>query len=282
MPSSADVKKLILDKAPIEQIYAKANLLKPLELVLLKAEGGDEVQKIMNSPEFVPLWVNKFNALRLTRDPSFRFRDPAPQSKADFYCGYVLYLAALNVKRTDEDKYSYYLSAALRFNSFHAFQECLHSLVHLGQNYSTKKELNDAVSYLSSVALQIPSKNTPSSLLLANTWFYFASFYSKLGCEGEAVECYKKCWANLHLAELTESNSEKAIHNAYFGEGIKLSNAYGLNTLTDIKERCLTVANGALTAQVRNSIEADLVDKLTPECKEISEEKSIRNKLSIL
>ncbi|HEN5506354.1 TPA: Dot/Icm T4SS metaeffector MesI, partial [Legionella pneumophila] len=95
MPNSLkDVQKLICDEGITDNVITTLSRLKPFDLAMLKATSDNKVKTLLDSDELKPFWVNKFNKLRLEKDHIFQFRNPDPQSRADFYCGYVLYLAA--------------------------------------------------------------------------------------------------------------------------------------------------------------------------------------------
>lgn len=267
MPSSmSDMKRVIhsLNKIMGDESISTDDLimelykLRPLDLAMLKAMGNDEVQKRLNSPELVPFWVNKFNKLRLERNHSFQFRDQAPQSEADFYCGYVLYLVALKEKQKTEDSdYNKYLTLSMTtFNCFYAAQEILtHAIVNC-KNELKRENLDKLYDYITKQESQIQQFKTPGCLLLANTYFYLAGFYQRLNHKRESAECYRVCWEQLHLAQLLETSSEREIHNAYFEQGLAASNVFKLNSISEIKDRFLELALEALPEPIRNATQA--------------------------
>ncbi len=255
-----DVQKLICDEGITDNVITSLSRLKPFDLAMLKATSDNEVKTLLDSDELKPFWVNKFNKLRLEKDHTFQFRNPEPQSRADFYCGYVLYLAALKEKQKEVSNYYDYLNLSFTtFNCFYAAQEILTFLIEVCKNDSKRENIDLLYNSVTSQSTQIQEHKTPGCLLLANAYFYLAGFYQRLDLKAESIECYKECWEQLHLAQLLETDSEREIHNAYFNKGLATSNAFGLNSISEIKARCLGLASEALPYPVRNAKEANAV-----------------------
>ena len=258
MPTPQDELNKAIAHASTDDLVTILYKLKSQDLALLKAEGTPSTQEALNRPELTPFWEDQFNKLRLKRDPGFQFRDPSPQSCADFYCGYILYLASIKVKATDVFKYNHYIKLSIvQFNSFHAHQAVLNTLVLQYRNSTEKEELDTFCAYVTKQYSLLLNFKTPGFLLLANTFYYLATFYQNLGLREESIACYQECWKHLHCAKLLERNSERDIHNAYFGQGLIFSNAFRLSTIDAIKDNFLTVAKEALPAHVRRTIETE-------------------------
>ncbi|QEY52358.1 hypothetical protein FQU71_14625 [Legionella longbeachae] len=259
MPGSMrDVEDLICEDGITDEVTLLLHKLKPIELALLKATGSDIVRKQLDSPELGPFWVNKFNKLRVANDHAFQFRNPEPQSRADFYCGYVLYLASLKEnKNTNNNKYNDYLILSLsRFHCFYAAQEVLTHLIMNCEKNLNIENVNTLYEFMTRMEYLIQQHKTPGCLLLAHTYFYLAGFYQSLDLKKESTECYSSCWEQLHLAQLLESISEREIHNAYFGQGLAMSNAFGLDSISEIKDRCRQFNPKVFTDALRSATEA--------------------------
>ncbi|HHL3493435.1 TPA: Dot/Icm T4SS effector metaeffector MesI [Legionella pneumophila] len=254
------LKKLICDLGITDDVITTLSRLKPFDLAMLKATSSIKVKTLLDSDELKPFWVNKFNKLRLEKDHTFQFRNPDPQSRADFYCGYVLYLAALKEKQKEVSSYYDYLNLSFKtFNCFYAAQEILTFLISACKNDSKRENIDLLYNFLTSQSTPIQEHKTPGCLLLANAYFYLAGFYQSLDLKAESIECYQECWEQLHLAQLLEADSEREIHNAYFNKGLATSNAFGLSSISEIKARCLDLASEALPYPVRNAREANAV-----------------------
>ncbi|AUH73711.1 Dot/Icm T4SS effector metaeffector MesI [Legionella sainthelensi] len=259
MPGSMrDIEDLICEDGITDEVTLLLYKLKPIDLVMLKVTGSNTLKQQLECPELEPFWVNKFNKLRLENDHAFQFRNPELQSKADFYCGYVLYLAALKeTKIKNNNKYNDYLIISLlQFNCFYAAQELLTHLIMNCKNNLKLENVNTLYDFLMQINSRLQQHQTPGCLLLANTYFYLAGFYQRLNLKRESIECYKSCWEQLHLAELLESTSEREIHNAYFGRGIMLSNAFGLSSIAEIKDHCRQFNSELFTDGFRIAAEA--------------------------
>ncbi len=255
-----DLEKLICDEGITDNVIATLSRLKPFDLAMLKATSGIKVKTLLDSDPLKPFWVNKFNKLRLEKNHTFQFRNPDPQSRADFYCGYVLYLGALKEKQKEVSSYYDYLNLSFTtFNCFYAAQEILTFLIDACKNDSKRENIDLLYNFVTSQSIPIQEHKTPGCLLLANAYFYLAGFYLRLDLKAESIECYKECWEQLHLAQLLETDSEREIHNAYFNKGLTTSNAFGLNSISEIKARCLELASEALPYPARNVMEANAV-----------------------
>ncbi|HAU1152710.1 TPA: hypothetical protein JBI12_12340 [Legionella pneumophila] len=262
MPNSMkEVEKLIRDEGITDNVITSLSRLKAFDLAMLKATSDVKVKTLLDSDLLKPFWVNKFNKLRLEKDHTFQFRNPDPQSRADFYCGYVLYLAALKEKQKEEPSnyYDYLKLSFSTFNCFYAAQEILAFLIGVCKNDSKRDNIDLLYNFVTSQSTPIQEHKTPGCLLLANAYFYLAGFYQRLDLKAESIECYKECWEQLHLAQLLETDSEREIHNAYFNKGLATSNAFGLNSISEIKAHCLDLASDALPYPVRNAKEANAV-----------------------
>ncbi|HAT8180705.1 TPA: hypothetical protein JA361_14945 [Legionella pneumophila] len=262
MPNTMkQVEKLICDEGIAEDTIKSLSKLKAFDLAMLKATGNNKVKSLLDSDELKPFWVNKFNKLRLEKDHIFQFRNPNLQSRADFYCGYVLYLAALKEKTKENigNYYDYLKLSFTTFNCFYAAQEILTSLIGACKNDSKRENIDLLYNCVTSQSTEIQQHKTPGCLLLANAYFYLAGFYQRLNLKAESIECYKACWEQLHLAQLLETDSEREIHNAYFAKGLAASNAFGLSSISEIKARCLDLAAEVLRNPVRSTMEANAV-----------------------
>lgn len=273
MPGSMiDIEDLIREEGITDEVILLLYKLKAMDLAMLKATGSNNLKKQLESPKLEPFWVNKFNKLRLENNHSFQFRNPESQSKADFYCGYVLYLAALKENKSkDNNKYNDYLILSLSlFNSFYAAQEILTHLIMNCKNNLKPENVNTLYDFVIQINSQLQQHQTPGCLLLANAYFYLAGFYQRLNLKRESTECYKSCWEQLHLAQLLESTSERGIHNAYFGQGLAMSNAFGLNSIAEIKDRCRQFNSELFTDAVQIAAEAKAEKTFNREFKSIS------------
>lgn len=239
-------------------IVTMLQLLTPLDLALFKAKCPDYASEILDSPELTVFWTNHFNSIRLQRDPSFQFRDPSPQSRADFYCGYVLYLGAMKEKGKSDEKYrNYLLTSVLKFSSFHAYKELLITTTIDCKKAGELKDINMLYHYITDQSTKLMSFKTPGCLLIANTYFYLSTFYEHLGLDNLVDDCVRKCWTFIHLAGLFEPYSETQIHNAYFGKGLKMSNPFGLSTPYEMKRQILELFGRTLSIPVQKKMETD-------------------------
>jgi hypothetical protein len=283
MTSPVDELCIAFHNGNIEEAETMLYRFDPLEVALMKANGPNEITDMLSRPEFLPFWTNQFRLLRLDRDLGFRFKEPGAQSKADFYCGWILYLSA---QKASVDEGKLYLKIAReKFNSFYAHRETLSRRIgecneHISRDVVDgtkvsnrdaaifdalkKEQLDPLIDYTESNRPYIERFKTPGCLLLATTYYYLASFFQRLGFKEEAGLCYHACWHYLCKAEFYEKESVREIHNAYFGEGLKLSNTLGYTKISELKDGCIEQAGAALTAANRVAIEEEVRDSLAP------------------
>jgi len=259
-------------------LVLKLSLLKPIELALLKANSEPEIKSMLDNTEFTPLWVNKFNLLRIHEKSDFQFRAPGYQSKANFYCGYILYLSALKQKKLGDD-YTEHLSLAIsEFKSFYAYQELIFQLFIEVRNQPNNGNLKFLLNYINTENAELQNLKTPGCLLLAFSYFQLAVLYRSLNFKVLATKCYRECWTNLHLAHLLEKDSEKEIHNAYFGKGLKASNPFELGSIADMKTSFIESAVSFLSVDDLvhyESIALDIFEHKFKKSGTDSEEKSV-------
>ena len=76
-------------------------------------------------------------------------------------------------------------------------------------------------------------------------------------------EACKDLWVNLCLAEMSEEQSVPMIHNAYFGQGLRLSNPTQLSSIAEMKNaaRALIVDIDSLTEEGQRIAEEIMSNK---------------------
>jgi hypothetical protein len=277
------LERLILSNVDKDSMIFFLSRQKPIDLAMLKAKGSPGVKMVLESDELTPLWENKFNALRLKSHPNFQFRDPKPQSKADFYCGYVLFLAALN-EDTASDEYRSYLKLSISaFNSFHAHQELISRLIIDCRGKPTPENINKLVIYINGQKAELQKLKTPGCLLLAHTYLQIASLYGTSD-RNLSRKFYRDCWENLHLAELCEERSENEIENAYFNQGLKFASPFRLNNINEMKAELIKTIQGDLPGSVRLLCEAEAVSIFSENFKkseELEEEETLLTSMQV-
>lgn len=249
----------------------------PLHLAEFCANTDPSTRETLNSDKFAWFWAQRFNNLRVKDNNAFRFRDPTPESKMNFYCGYVLYIEALS----NEDKGQTLLAADYKkkslnlFHSFHALQNILLSLTIACMN-----DCNQTVhllNYIQQNQTQINNFQTPGFLLLADVYFSLMFLYHENREKG--LEYYQKCWQYLHLAELFEKSSSRDIHNAYFGKGLRACSSFEGNTVHDFKNHTHTIAalmNIRISTEHRTLLEGHIEQQLAQEASQQIEQELLR------
>ncbi|STX28574.1 Ankyrin repeat protein [Legionella beliardensis] len=209
----------------------------PLVWLIQFNQRYPEYYDILKLTAFDTLWAEKRAELRISFNPHFTFSSQKYIPDIDFVLGYLLYLAALQAKKNLHDEaFNDYLTHAIHFNSFHARQTYLHHLIM--QKTNSKSASETILSILHNWEPSLAKHGTPGYLLLANNYLHLVVTRLEIKDEDESQHdnIHFYLWKNLVLAELVEPLSQNAINNAYFGEGLKLSNFMQFNSLKELKD----------------------------------------------
>jgi len=187
--------------------------------------------ELLKQDDFAEFWSKRRSEL-----PKYDFQAQPNVPDIDFVLGYVFYLLALNAenKHCQED-FIKYLHLALKFDSIHAAQTFFHKILMSETNDIAKKTENLAAILLHWEHLG-NKHGTPGYLLLANGYLHLVFIYrNKLKSMKIDSLASKSLWKNLVLAQWSELDSKSSIHNAFFGNGLRVSNAAKLTTISDMK-----------------------------------------------
>lgn len=207
-----------------------------------------KLHKLLQLPDFNEFWEERRYELHISTDPFFSFKPQPGVPDCDLVAGYLLYLL--------EQKITHPEFLTDDFLSFHLIRHRLHGytvkIADLKSGFELK--LGQLDKYLYNLEGFAKQQGCPGYLLLAYGYLQAALFnqqLSKVTCE----ESFKYCWKYLHLAALSEKDSEAAIHNAYFGKGLVLSNPFELDTIPRLKEYYRELAGNFLTPKGQSAME---------------------------
>ena len=214
--------------------------LSGLELALFKASADDDLNERLESSELAPLWFNRFNKLRLPNFPAAKFRDPNPQTHADFYCGYVLFSHAQRVTPSNPDYMRYLRLAAFKFGCYYALEviltDCIRAINQPGLTHDVQKKL---ISHCQGVLFQsthhMNALKTPGCLLLSTVYLALTDASQRLALFEEQRWCVYLSRMYFHLAHLQRGQSKAQIYNAYFNQGLSVSNPFGADNFEQIE-----------------------------------------------
>ena len=217
---------------------------------------------ILQHSDFNSYWAEKRSALYSKAE----FKVQNNLSDSDFVLGYIYYLIAL-AKQKEPQVFTAHLNKAIKFHSIHAAQTLFSELL---------KEPNDAAKLvkikdlLDSVKTLATKHGTPGYLLLANIHLHWARITAELKDYPDFNKACTGLWENITLAGLEEENSTAAIYNAYFGQGLVLSNPLGISTIAQLKEKASLLIidngikdNGEKEARTKIKIEPQAASMLT-------------------
>ena len=245
----------------------------PVMLAEFCSDCDDEIRTLLASDHFDRFWTERFNNIAIPTSAEFRFKDPAPQSKMDFYCGYVLFLEALSAKaQNNTQRFIKYRLKALEFNSFHATNILIDELTEDIAN-SHPNKIQVLTNFLKQNVSQIKKFKTPGHLLLVAAYCFLA--FSDRANANEYVE---KCWENLYWSDLLYKKSKKMIYNAYFGANIKLFKDFQVSSMEQLIfmiSDIMTNAGIMLNPKIRGSLK----DKVTRDFNKMFSIKSVDSNL---
>ncbi|MFA6302672.1 MAG: DUF5630 domain-containing protein, partial [Legionella sp.] len=201
------------------------------ERLVLFLVRNSKLLPTLRQPEFADFWAAKRDLLRLADNPAFRFVRQPGMEDADFVTGYLAFLLELK-----SEPNSSFVHKPLDDLSFHMVRKRLsQASIALGST----QELDDVHKFAALLYNKegfAKQFGCPGYLLLFNGYLHLSQNFLRLEKKELAEEAVKNCWKWLHLAELTEQESQASINNCYFGEGLKLSNPFKLEKSADIKE----------------------------------------------
>ncbi|CAM2818330.1 DUF5630 domain-containing protein [Legionella worsleiensis] len=202
----------------------------------------------LKETQYDSFWTNRRMNLRIPGYPDFRFQAQPGISDADFVIGYLLYLLQLKSKKTQSAEDPFFLRVTSSdYLSFHSIRSCLHR-AYTSLNKATEADLNKLAEFLYNLEYFAKKHQCPGYLLVAYGYMRLALKYQQLGLSDPCRAAYTLCWKFLHLAALTETQSEASINNAYFGKGIILSTPFELSSISEMKTYCAQVAGGYLSS----------------------------------
>ena len=223
-----------------EKAMETLSQLSGLELALFKAYADDGLNQRLESHELAPLWFNRFNKLRLPNFPAAKFRDPNPQTRADFYCGYVLFSHAQRVTPSNPDYMRYLHLAAFKFGCYYALEiiliGCIRAINQPGLTHDVQKQLIEhCKDMLFQSTNQINALKTPGCLLLSTVYLALTNASQRFALAEEQRCCVYLSRMYFHLAHLQWSQSKAQIYNAYFNQGLSVSNSFGADSFEQIE-----------------------------------------------
>lgn len=227
-------------------------------------------------------WLKKIQKITIKSNESFSFQIQQDTSPLAIYCGYVLFLQALNYQSSNEILYSQYLDVAIAaFGSFHALNfKAIDLIAQQSLELSALLENETSDSEIDSTVLALPLSEfllhhrdilihgkTPGCLLLANICIFLSNFHQ--GYNSLLSQKFlEDSWQYLHMAYLLENYSAVEINNAYLGKGIAASNHLKIATIFDLKKVVMQEADENLSLGHFQRIESsaeELVKQFFPQ-----------------
>lgn len=222
---------------------------------------------LLKSDSFQSFWAEQRGALKRPHAPEFAFTAQPNIPDVDFVLGYVFYLLAVHPKTSTASR-EIYLIEAEKLNSIHAAQEKLHTLLQSKALESEDQEdkITSIDTFLRKKTASLAKHGTPGYLLLANGYLHIV----KLTLDQKPsinIERYERAcellWKNLILAQEVEMQSTASINNAYFGEGLRLSNPMFLTSIEEIKTLAASrlITDSAIKLRAEKTVREERSDK---------------------
>jgi|GEM_PF-4435717 len=192
-----------------------------------------QYQEIIQQDFFADFWHSSCKKLHLKSVPDFHFVTQPGFSDAEFVLGYIFYLLALQSKqKKQEESYHSYIKKSLAFQSIHAHQHWYH------HKLCTDKPMAEKLQHLAELLYSweffAHKQGTPGYLILANGYWQLVKLAHETK-ENSFENADYLFWKYLYLAKRCEPFCKAAIHNAYFGMGLELSNFFQAATINKIE-----------------------------------------------
>lgn len=221
-----------------------------------------EQDEILTKPPFAEFWEQKKGSV----SGDFIFAKQKQLSDRELVMGYIFYLMSIKAEeKPNNPDQMLYLQKAVNFNSIHAAQTMFHKLL-MKKTPDKFKKMETLEAILFNWECFANKWGTPGYLLIANGYLHLLKLNDSPQTEKYQLASFT-LWKYLHLAKLTQPQSTAAIHNAYFGQGLALSNAFNLKTIEAIQIYCSTfIQDQAIKVKAEQAAAASL-SKLCPASK---------------
>lgn len=188
------------------------------------------------------------------RKDTFHMLPQPPIQNLTLFLGYFYYQEAIH-RICEKQKYTpkemEFLKKAESYHSFHALNELnKHDLAELKTFARTQKLYPDQSlrTILNRALTAALYHGTPGYLITAETCYSIAQYHAALGHKEAITSSLILSLHYLVLAENHLKDSQASINNAYFGKGLKASNWFGLETISDIKALVIEYSGKYLTS----------------------------------
>lgn len=229
----------------------------PCQTTALFYCNNPTVQPFFDSAAMKKLWRRYRENIVITGIPGFQLQAQTQLSDQQLVVGYQLHTLALCARRANfQDNYNFYLRKAFEQHSIYAYQTRLSEDISLPGSYSKKikKMLEELERWHALVLYQ----RTPAALMLASAYYYLSLLARNEKDGARLLSFLKSTWHYFILAELMESSSAAEIHNAYFGQGLVLSNPYRLASIKACQQHVLQSFPSLISAQLQKSVGHDV------------------------
>ncbi len=209
--------------------------------------------EVFKSSDFEKFWQAQREAIRIPSAPEFQYVHQPNLSDAEFVLGSTYYLLACKYKNEPIQQQKY-LAKALELHSIHAANDILSQSMtssradrlHFCQNLAQ-------IIHLIEPYIQV--HQAPGFILLAKGYVRLALVARNDHDLAKHKVGFEYAYKLLYLAKLTEQASKNAIHNAYFGEGLKLASAFDTNDIDSMIKACVENSEGVLKLNLRRFLE---------------------------
>lgn len=209
-----------------------------------------KMHSILKMPDFSAFWDERRSQLRIPSSPTFRFMAQPGILNADLVIGYLMFLFELKSRNQDKPLEGEPYDVL----SFHQTRKRLHEVYLLIPQLNTV-DLEQLAKTLYNLERFAKQHGCPGYLLLANAYMQLALGFKRKNNEEQCELSFKLCWKFLHLGALSEKDSRESINNAYFGEGIILSNPFNLATIAELTTYCRKAAGDVLPLSSQDGAE---------------------------
>lgn len=257
-----DTYKKSKDMAVEALIKRIANQKLKMDSLIKIAENSPSLFNLIQHENLKELWQEAWrlmgaNPISVKKTDKEEFHDMLPQKKItciSLLFGYFYYQKALKIRQITGKLYTglelEYLKKAENHNSFHG----LNALNKLDLKFLKLCERNKqhcpyVERIIQTAEIAANYHGTPGYLILAETYYSIAEYNHALNDDESVTLSLILCLQSLTSASLRMIESEAAINNAYFGQGLAASNPFKLDNIEDMKKLIITNAGTYLTQE---------------------------------
>lgn len=219
----------------------------PDKLILIKFSLSDKTLAKWCQDKNLSLFWDKIWELSCTEIPptdqqypeTLVFNGRKPQTTISSYqliCGAILYDEAKQLVESKQPAESEGVMTLLKQAAQLGNYDALAALTNINYELLCKNQIDFSQTLFNLLENAANWHGTPIYLLYAINCYYMGTYYKVHQNDNEKQNSFQNALTYLHLADWHEETSADAIHNAYYGQGIAMSNAWKMGNMAQFKK----------------------------------------------